>query len=148
VDDSSVDPAEKRLSEERRSLVERYMIDAEEAQARAERAADEHARRAAEEEASRAAEEAKRAAEDQAMRAAAKKEARRAATEAKRAAAEEAWRTAAADATATHTPPRSIARSGRCDHPALSPGTNRPPPSATPRTPQPPAVEDEFDGLD
>src|SRR2546430_2374266 len=86
-----------RLTEDRRSLVERYMIDAAEAQARARRAADEQARRRAEEEAAaRAAEEAKRAAEEQE---------RRAAEEAAAHAAKEAKRAARADDAATRMPP-------------------------------------------
>ncbi len=125
----------RRLTEDRRSLVERYMIDAAEAQARAQRAADEQAmrraevakgaaeeqakraameaKRAAEEQARRAAKEAKRAAEEQAKRAAmeakqaarADKEAKRAAGERARRAAKEAKRAARAEGAATCTPP-------------------------------------------
>src|SRR5207247_2478404 len=63
---------EKRLTDDRKGLIERYQIDAAEAQARAQRAAEEQAlqaeedakRAAAEEEARRAADDAQRAAEE------------------------------------------------------------------------------------
>src|SRR5207245_4179059 len=94
---------DKCLTEDRKSLIERYMIDAAEAQARAERASEEKARQA-EEAARRAAAEAKRAAEEQAARRAAEEKARQAEEEVRRAAAE-AKRAARADAAATRTPP-------------------------------------------
>jgi hypothetical protein len=50
-------PAAARLTDDRKSLIERYMIDEAEAEARAHRAAEEQAKRAAEEEARRVAEE-------------------------------------------------------------------------------------------
>jgi len=63
--------AGNRLTDDRKSLIERYMIEEAEAQARAQRAAEEQARRAAEEQAKQAAaaEEARRAAEEQAKQA-------------------------------------------------------------------------------
>ena len=67
---------EKRLTDDRKSLIERYQIDAAEAQARAQRAAEEQAlqaeedakRAAAEEGARRASDDAQRAAEERACR--------------------------------------------------------------------------------
>src|SRR5205823_4177649 len=84
----------KHLTDDRKSLIVRYMIDEAEAEARAQRAA-EAARRAAEEEARRAAEAAKRAAEEEAKRSAV--EAKRAAEEEARRAAKEAKEAARAD---------------------------------------------------
>jgi hypothetical protein len=91
---------EKRLTEDRRNLAQRYMIDAEEARAQAERAAQEEAARRAEEEARRAAEEARRAAAEQARRAAAEEAKQAAERQAKRA-AEEAKQVTRAGAAAT-----------------------------------------------
>ncbi len=95
---------DKCLTEDRKSLIERYMIDAAEAQARAERAAEEKARQA-EEEARRAVAEAKRAAEERAARRAVAEAKRAVEEEAARRAAAEAKRAARADAAATRTPP-------------------------------------------
>lgn len=126
---------EKRLTEDRRNLAERYMIDAEEAHARAERAAQEEAGRAAEEEARRAAEAARRAGE----------EAKQAAEQQAKLAAKEAKGTARAGAAATRVPQPVEPRGA--DPPvaglsAAAPWPAEPPPAAPPLAERAPAASE------
>ena len=115
---------DRRLSEDRKSLIERYTIDNAEAEARAQRAAEEEAKRAAEAEARRAAEEAKRRAEEQARLAAkdAKRKAR-ADRQAERAAEEQARRVAkeAKRATRAQSVIEPVAALRLAEHPAAAP---------------------------
>ncbi|HLB17898.1 MAG TPA: hypothetical protein VK613_02075, partial [Gaiellaceae bacterium] len=82
IDGAPAGAVKAGLPEERKALVERYMIDAEEAESRARRAADEQARREAAEEQAR-----REAAEEQARREAEEQARRQAAAEARREAA-------------------------------------------------------------